>query len=234
MSSEAMWDRARADLAITPEHLDQASLLWDHSVRVARSAKRIAALPAVQARSPDVVAIVAAALYHEAGWVVQLRSGETTFDRVLLDPVPDMHRERGAAMLQHGLAKLLAAESVARASEAIQTLDDRDIDSIEGQVLAEADHLDEFGVLALWGTVWRGAVTGRGVQAAIDTWHRRKEYRFWDARLKDSFRFPSVRAVAEQRLATFEHLMEQVEEQHLGVDLPQRVTPRSGELLAAD
>ncbi len=53
----------------------------------------------------------------------------------------------------------------------------------------------------------------------IDKWKRKREYRFWEARLNDSFRFEPVRALAEQRLERFGLLMEELEQQHQGADL---------------
>ena len=219
MQWEAIWNRARADLLFTIEQGGQDLFLWEHSVRVAQSARQIASLPTVQAASPDEAAIVAAALYHDAGWIAQLRDGEIKRDEVLIRPAFETDREQGALMLESRLASLLPADSLARASQAVRTLDDRQIESIEGQVVSDADNLDEFGVLSLWQIIRRGAVEGKGIQAVIDTWHRRKEYRYWDARLNDSFRFAAVRAVAEKRLEKFERLMEELEEQCRGADL---------------
>ncbi len=219
MQLEAIWSHARADLLFTNEQGGQDLFLWEHSVRVAQSARQIASLPTVQAASPDEAAIVAAALYHDAGWIAQLRDGEIKRDEILIRPAFETDREQGALMLESGLASLLPADSLARASQAVRTLDDRQIESIEGQVVSDADNLDEFGVLSLWQIIRRGAVEGKGIQAAIDTWHRRREYRYWDARLNDSFRFAAVRAVAEKRLEKFERLMEELEEQCRGADL---------------
>ena len=53
----------------------------------------------------------------------------------------------------------------------------------------------------------------------IDMWERKKEYRFWTARLHDSFRFKPVRELAEERLKRFERVMEELREQHKGRDV---------------
>ncbi|MGB2987209.1 MAG: HD domain-containing protein [Phycisphaerae bacterium] len=219
MQLDAIWHHARTDLVITNEHGDQDLFLWEHTVRVTRNARRIATLPTVQAASPDEAAIIAAALYHDAGWITRLQEGEIERAEILCRPASEAPCEQGAAMLERRLVKLLPADSLARASEAIRTLNDREIDLIEGQVVREADNLDGFGALSLWPTIRRGAVDGKGVQAVIDTWHAQKEYRFWKARLRDSFQFAPIRALAEKRLKKFERFMEELEQQHQGADL---------------
>ncbi len=219
MQWDRIWNRARADLVITTERGDEDLFLWEHSARVARNAQQIARLPAVQARSPDEGAILGTALYHEAGWVARLKEGGIRRDEILLRPMSDSDREQGALILERSLSKLLPRDSLTRAVQAVRLFNEREIESVEGQVVTEADNLDEFGVLSLWATVRRGVVDGKAVQAAIDTWRRRKEYRFWEARLKDSFRFDSVRRVARRRLEKLERLMQELEEQHKGADI---------------
>ena len=232
MQLDAIWNRARADLVATTEHGDEDVFLWEHAVRVAENARRIVMLPVVQEASPDETAVVAAAFYHDAGWIVRLRNGEIKRDEILIRPMSESHREEGAALMERSLDRSLSRDSLTRASQAIRALNDRGIEPIEGQVVCEADNLEEFGVLSLWSTIRRSAIDGKGVQALVDTWRRRKEYRFWEARLNDSFRFAAVRAVAERRLEQFESLMEELERQHKGVDLGLDLAPSPADRLA--
>ncbi|MBU0718240.1 MAG: hypothetical protein KJ749_08335, partial [Planctomycetes bacterium] len=90
-------------------------------------------------------------------------------------------------------------------------------------IVAEAENLDEFGLQVLWPLIRRGAQDGKGIEAAIGTWQRRKEYQFWTARLADSFRFAPVRELAERRLAAFDQMMAELERHHEGEDLRQAI-----------
>lgn len=219
MQWDAIWNRARVDLVILTERGDEDLFLWEHSVRVANNARQIAKLSMVRAAFPDEAAVVAAALYHEAGWIARLKAGEIKRDEILLRPLPEIHREKDALILERSMAKLLSPHALTRASQAVRALNDRAMESIEAQVVTEADNLDEVGVLSLWATIRRTALDGKGVQAVIDTWRRRKEYRFWEAWLDDSFRWTPVRTIARKRLKKLERLMEELEEQHQGADL---------------
>ena len=71
-----LWRRAETELCLglTGSPLDK--VVWEHSARVARMAGAIADLPGIGDRAIDRRALTAAALYHDAGWVVQFRAGE--------------------------------------------------------------------------------------------------------------------------------------------------------------
>jgi hypothetical protein len=60
---------------------------------------------------------------------------------------------------------------------------------------------------------------GKGVQAVLETWQRKREYQFWTARLRDSFRLAPVRRLAEERLCRFEQFMEELAAQQAGSDV---------------
>jgi hypothetical protein len=58
------------------------------------------------------------------------------------------------------------------------------------------------------------------------------EYKFWAARLADSFHFPAVREIAKKRLERFEQMMTELEEQQAGSDIvlaPLDVDPKSAQ-----
>ena len=219
MQWDVIWSRARADLVVSTDRGDEDVFLWEHSSRVAQNVRQIIKLPSVHSAVPDEAAVVAAALYHEAGWIARLSRGEINRLDLLVQNVREDHGEEGASLLERSLAKLLPSDSIARASHALRTMADNDSTCIEAQVLRDADHLDEFGIISLWTTVRRGLIDGKGVQAAIDTWRRRKEYRFWDARLKDSFRFPAVQTIARRRLAELDLMMQEFDRQQQSADI---------------
>jgi hypothetical protein len=219
MDFDAIWKRARNDLTVTTKNGDTDLFLWEHCVRVTQVAQRIAKLPAVQSHQPDEVATVAAGLYHDAGWAVRCRAGEIERIDVLLTPTTENLAEAGAMLMEQSLADLLSPTALERASHAIRTCIDREPDTIEAQLIAEANHLEEFGLLMLWQAIRKGMLEGKAVQAVIDTWRRRKEYQFWTARLKDSFRFKPIRDIAEQRLKTLERFMDELQIEHLGMDV---------------
>ena len=220
MDFDAVLKRARADLQIPTRDGEFDLYLWEHSVRVAFNCRRISKLDEVRTRSPDELALFAAALYHDSGWSNRCRSGEIDRLEVLLGPTPEAGHDIGANLLQQSLGGILDRDTLQRAVTAILTRSEKNPVTIEAQVLSDADHLEEFGLVSLWGVIRRGALDGKGVQAAIDVWKRKKEYQFWSARLADSFRFEAVRDVARKRLECFERFMNELAAENRGDDLP--------------
>lgn len=226
MDLEAIWKRARADLVIPTPRGDSDVFLWEHSALVAKTAQHIARLPMIRSQQPNEAVIVAVGLYHDAGWITRFREGAVDRMEILLGSLSEADHEQGAMLMKQSLADLLSKEVLDLAVRAIRGTRNRGTELIEAQVVAEADNLQEFGIVSLWQAIRRGAVEGKGVQAVLDTWRRKKEYQFWTARLNDSFRFESVRELARQRLEKFERLLGELEEQHSGADVVALLTPR--------
>ncbi len=226
---DSIRNHALQDLSITTEQGEQDVYLWEHAARVARNAHGIAGFESIKRHSPDEAATVAAALYHDAAWAVRVREGQIARYAVHVGAKSQDHREQSAAIMEKSLAKLLPKASLARASQTIRTLHDHNVDSIEGRIVADAENLDEFGLLSLWPNIRRGALEGKGVRAAIDTWQRRAEYEYWPALLRDSFQFDEVREIARRRLQKLEQFMADLRECQEAVDVRVLPTPqRSG------
>jgi hypothetical protein len=216
-----IWEIARRDLILDVGQGQADVFLWEHAERVTRAAERIADLPDVVRGRLDRVALTAAALYHDAGWVVQYRDGLIPRSDILARPTSDLQRELAAALLQDRLGSVLTESSRSTAADCLRQLNNHDTTLLEAQVLAEADNLDQIGVLSFWQVVRRQSNEGKGIQAVVDTWCRQKEYHFWETRIANSFRFESVRQLARCRLAHFAKFMDELAREHRGDDLAQ-------------
>jgi len=222
MDHEAIWKRARADLLIPTAKGETDLFLWEYAWRIARSAERIATFPEPQRNAPDPSAVVAAGLYHAACWAQRCRAGECDRSEVLMAALSEGDREQSARMLEAALAEILSPDARQRALRAVRSAHDRATPSVEARIVADACSLQEFGVLSLWVLIRRGMIEGKAVQAVLDGWNRKKEYRFWEARLNDSFHFDAVRELARRRLERLERLMAELKEQHYAEDIAVR------------
>lgn len=229
---DAIWNRARSDLTVATEQGDPDLFLWEHCARITRSSRQIASIAGVAELDPDITALTAAALYHEAAWVNRVREHGLSRFEILLRPIDEDHREQSAEMMERCLAGLLPTDSLQRAGTAIRALNHRPQRSadksngepLEAKIISDARNLDEFSMVALWAMIRRGMLEGTAVQAVIDRWHRRMEYHFWSARLSDSFRFQAVRTLAKKRLDGFERLMKDLEAQQNASDIAEPPT----------
>ncbi len=205
--AEGMWERAESDIAVRLPSGRFDPLVWEHARRVAHLSTLIASINELQARRPDQAALQAGALYHDAGWIVQLASGEITVNELLLRPTSDVQRELGADLMLRRLKGILPQEVLELAAGAIREMSDRGTRLLEAQVLAEAENLDEIGPQTVQLMVRRQWGEGRSTEDILRTWERQEEYRYWEARLKSDFRFDTVRRIAVERLETLRRYM---------------------------
>ena len=223
-NEDVMWTRAREGLVISDGRGGEDVFMWEHTVRVTQAARQVAGGPDVPQADLDLDALTAAALYHDAGWAMQYRQGLINRAELLAKPTSDPLREAGAGLLETELAGVLSPGSLKRAAEAVCSHSQRKCELAEALVLGDAHSLDEIGTLSFWHTVRRQAMEGKGVQAALDTWKRQKEYRFWEARI-DNFRFESVRELARRRIQRLESFMAALASEHNGGDLRAAPSP---------
>ncbi|HOA75959.1 MAG TPA: HD domain-containing protein [Phycisphaerae bacterium] len=202
-----LWAKAQADLCLGTSSGPLDKLVWEHSTRVAKTAASIAGLPELADRAIDRRALTAAALYHDAGWVLQYRAGEAIPRDLLLRPTSEVQRELAAAWITERLAGILPARSIELASNAIRYCNDRQTNLTEAQILAEAESLEEIGPQTIVLMVRRQLADGRTLTDMLQLWQRQEEYHYWQARIKDSFRFEPVRRLATQRWQALRRFM---------------------------
>ena len=200
MEEAPIRERAGDDLVLRLEDGRTDVVVWEHTVRVVDLVERILALPDVPARHVDRTALSAAAYYHDAGWVIQYKQGQIKTWEIRSRPTSDLQRELAADWMQDRLNNLLEPASLRIATQAVRQCNQRRTMLLEAQILNEAESLDEIGPLALWQQARRFAGEGKGLQDAIEMWNRQKEYRFWEARIKECFRFEQTRRLAHERL----------------------------------
>ena len=205
--ADRLWERAESDLCVHIEGTFPDMVVWEHSRRVARLADAIASLPEVSTGRLDRVAITAAALYHDMGWVLQCRAGELTAQELLLRPTPDTLLESAADWAENRLEDIVPAASLRLAARSIRYCNDRQIDVLEAQILSEADNLDHIGPQAVCLMIRKQQAEGKTLDDLVTTWQRQEEYHYWQARIKECFRFPSVRFLAERRWEALRRFM---------------------------
>ncbi len=219
MDFEPLHKRARADLVVPARRGDPDLFLYEHALRVARTADRLTEAPEIRQHTPDEVAVHAASLYYASGWALRCRRGEVDRMEIMLGTLTEADDEEGAKLMEKSLGDLAPAASLQLAGRAIRAVRDRATPLVEAHVVADAVALQDFGVLVLWPTIRRGLLDGKNVQSILDTWRRKKEYKFWEARLADSFHFRVSREVAQSRLETLERFLTDLQTQHEATDV---------------
>ncbi|HUU94336.1 MAG TPA: HD domain-containing protein [Phycisphaerae bacterium] len=197
-------DRAAAqarELLVLRNGQNRADLwLWEHSRRVMQLARMLAKLPELADTPPHQNAVALAGLFHDAGWAVQVREAQISPWQVLGRPTNDTQRVLGAALLEEHVAHLFDADTVSLAAEAIRQCNDRYTTLVESRVLADADNLDEIGVMCLLRQFRQYQAEGRPLDQLVASWRRQQEYDYWEVRINDGLRFEATRELARQRL----------------------------------
>lgn len=216
--AKAIWARAEKTMSLVEPGGLVDVFLWEHSKRVVDSIPDILNIAGIQAEELDRMALFTAALYHDAGWIDQVRDGSISRWDILAQPTSDDQRGLGAGLARKQLADRLPAPCLETAEAAIRALNKRDVSLPEGQILAEADSLDEIGPMAFWQMARSNTSKGRGIEACIDAWHKRQEYNFWGLRL-ERFRFEPTRQLAEKRLRVMDQFIRSMAALARGEDL---------------
>lgn len=193
--------------------------LWEHSQRVSELGRLMARLPEFGEETPHAGAVVIAALFHDAGWALQVRQGQVNPWQVLSRPTSDLQRELGASLLIEKLAKLVPSDTLELAAEAIRQCNDRYTSLPEAQVLAEAENLDEIGLTYVLRQVRQSQAEGRLLEQLLINWSRQLEYRYWDARINDCLRWETTRKLARERLSAVEAFMSALARDREGSDV---------------
>ncbi len=226
---DAIRKQAYQDLVLICAEGKPRTLLWDHSSRVCDSALLISRLPEFARKDVDPNKLAIVALYHDAGWAVQYESGDIDINAVQGTVTTAIQCTLAATFMLEKLTKLASPEILEYAAECIRVLSDHDILQPCAQIVAEADHLDEFNVVTSCTKVFKQILSGRSVDAVIETWDNQNSYGFWTAKIKDSFRFESTRMIATSRLKVFEEFIEHMRAHHKNMDVRQLLN-RSGQL----
>ncbi len=213
-ATQAVWARAEADLLIPVDGGKPDPTLWEHAVRVACLALHISCLAELADQRIDRSALVAASLYHDAGWVVQVRRKEIARMEICSRPTSDAQRELAASLLENSLAAALGKPSLDLAVRVVRECGRKTSEHPEAHLIAEAENLDQIGPQAICLNMRRHAAEARGIDAMLEAWQRQQEYHYWEARLHECFRFDATRRLAQERLAAVARFMTDLRRAH--------------------
>jgi hypothetical protein len=136
--ADQLWNRAERDLCVLVTAVVPDLIVWEHSSRVAKLSSAIAALPEVANQPVERQALTTAALYHDAGWVLQVHSGEIKPAELLLRPTNDMQRELAADWIPQRLDKIIGPGVIEQAARIIRHCNNRRTELLEAQIAIPA------------------------------------------------------------------------------------------------
>ncbi|MBN1764421.1 MAG: hypothetical protein JW860_04120 [Sedimentisphaerales bacterium] len=193
--------------------------LIDRAYRVLRHCGSIAQLSDVQCFQIDQECLNIAAMFRDSGFARYANQEDKVARMVLADLTDEDMRDFAAQLVQEKLSELLNPRQMERICATIIESGKRDTALIEAMILSDARNLDDMGAIGIFNEFRRYIVHGRGATDAMTSWNRKIEYDYWSARLRESFRFESVRKIARLRLETAKQFMEQLDRENKAGDL---------------
>ena len=193
--------------------------LIDRAYRVLRHCGCISQLPDVRRFHVDHNCLNIAALMRDAGFARYANEQDKMSRMVLADLSDEDMRDFSAQVVQEKLIGVLSPREMERVCSIIIESGKRTTSLAEAMILSDARNLDDMGAVGIFNESRRYMIHGRGATDAIASWNRKIEYEYWNARLRESFRFDSVRIVAEQRLNKAILFMEQMDVENRAADL---------------
>ena len=193
--------------------------LIDRAYRILRHCACIAQLNEVKSFHVDQQCLNIAALMRDSGFARYANQQDKVARMALADLSDEDMRDFSAQVVQEKLIGILTPREMERVCSIIIESGKRNTSLAEAMILSDARNLDDMGAIGIFNESRRYMIHGRGVTDAIASWKRKIEYEYWNARLRESFRFDSVKLIAEKRLNTAIQFMEQMEVENRGADL---------------
>jgi len=193
--------------------------LIDRAQRLLRHCGHIAQLPDVQCFQFDHECLNIAALFRDAGFARYANQEDKIARMVLADLTDEDLRDFATQVVQENLAEMLNPRQMERVCSIIIESGKRDTALVEAMILSDARNLDDMGAIGIFNEFRRYVVHGRGASEALSSWNRKIEYDYWSARLRESFRFDSVRQLAARRLETAKAFMKELDIENRASDL---------------
>jgi len=196
------------------------AFLFDHAVRVMHVAERLSTCDEVRSWRIDRYALQVAALFHQAATVQLDEERRTSTVYAAATMSAEDVKEYSAELAGDRLGGKVPPRQLDLVQEIIRRAHDAGVDLAEAKVLSDADSLDDIGALGVWRDLRRHILEGRAVEDTVRAWHRREQYGYWEARVRDAFNLETARHLAESRLGAARAFMQQLEAEFETSDLP--------------
>ncbi len=208
--------------ALTEKASTKAAGCWllDHTERLVRNVERICQLPELNNTQVQIdrFCLMTAAYFSNVGWQ---QSSDRVTDGPRANGLSEELLEFSARVVTKRLGGSIDNEKIEKIVTIIGQSHSRFTKSVEAMILSDARNLDDMGAIGIFNELRRCCFKNKGVAEMLQLWKTKIDYEYWQARLQDSFRFDSVRDLAEQRLNAAKLFMEQLKTENNSTDMEQ-------------
>ena len=217
---------AKKTLLINPCPGNNNCRLWYRTLRVVHNVEHIINLEElIEADIPiDRFSLTAAAYFSDSALVPK--------DGSIVKPAhqPEIRTaiELSAQIAAEKLSAVLSCSRTVSISRIITESANRFTKTTEAMILSDARNLDDMGAVGIFSELGAFLSDGKELSELLNSWRRKNDYRYWDARLKESFRFSSVRQLARQRFKAVASFMNQLEVEISASDMKKLIPTGAG------
>ncbi|MEN8126249.1 MAG: hypothetical protein ABFR90_00420 [Planctomycetota bacterium] len=193
--------------------------LWDRTQRIVRNVECICRLPelAEQAIALERSCLVTAAYFCSCG----LRNSAADKNTADINDADVCHLS--AKIASEKLTGILTETQINKANRIIIESSNRFTDMTEAMILSDGRNLEDMGAVGLLGELQHHIANGKSISDILENWKCKIEYGYWQARLKESFRYDSVRRMAARRFDVMEHFMAQLAAENTPCDFEKQL-----------
>jgi len=222
---EIVKDLAKQALIIPAPRGNVDNSLWDRAQRLVRTVEYICRLPELAKRGVQIdrFCLTAATYFSDTGLARHLETNEQGARLALSGPNGDELLDFSTQVVEEKLAGAVAKARIEKINRIITESGSHSTRMTEAMILSDARNLDDMGAAGLFNEFREYVIGGKGAGDAVRSWKRKIDYRYWQARLKESFRFEQVRRLAEQRLSATEYFMNQLKVETEALDLEELI-----------
>ena len=212
---------AKEVLTVPTPSSDLDDSLWDRAQRLVLNVERIRQLPDLGNVNLqiDCFLLTAATYFSDAGLAQHLREENTAAVSEFSYTNSNRLLHLCSQVVTEQLSGLLEEATIEKINMIISESCGHFTNVTEAMVLSDARNLDDMGVVGIFNELRRLVAAGRGISDSLQIWQRKVDYRYWQALLREGFRFEAVRKIAAQRLAVAEYFMNQLKIENTAGDL---------------
>lgn len=190
--------------------------LWDRTLRILRNAELVCRIPELADKNApiDRFCLVAACYFADTGIPRYLREETGNLSPVSGDYNLARLRDFSSQIAAACLGPILPKPRVEKCCKIILESANRFTEIAEAAILSDARNLDDMGVVGLYHEFRKAATQGKGISEILDHWKRKIDYGYWQARLREGFRFETVRHLAARRLDAALAMMNHLAAEH--------------------
>ncbi len=177
-------------------------VVYDHSLRVLKLSKLLTQDHAIPEPKIDYQVLSASSLFHDAGWVELVKTGQIHPAEVYARPSDAGLYKRSVQIVCEQIGNLLSERTLEKVVQTLSELKSVRPGLSESRLVADADNLEDFGLTGITFQVRAAQSTGKSITQLLESWQRQQEYHYWEARIKNALFLETSKKIAQRRLET--------------------------------